>query len=104
MAAYRLYQIKNDPQVPHGMKFSGLDDLERYGMRDKLSIGIYKQVYEGQTADGEVSQQLEDFFRMFQGTKPEGYKGHSVSISDVVEIGGKYYYCDRIGWKQVELK
>ena len=49
---------------------------------------------------GEVSAQtLEDIFYVFNMEHPSGYKGRSLSVSDVVEIflasgGSEFYYCE----------
>ena len=101
MKKYKILQIKNDPQVAHGIKFSGLDELEKFGLRDKLTLDIYKEVYSGEIEDGETSQLLERIYSMFQGVKPENYKGHSISVSDVVCMDDKYYFCDRYEWKEI---
>ena len=101
MKKYKILQIKNDPQVAHGIKFSGLEDLEEFGLRDKLTLDIYKEVYSGEIEDGETNQQLDRIYSMFQGVKPENYKGHSISVSDIVCIDEKYYFCDHYGWEEI---
>ena len=83
MKKYKILQIKNDPRVAHGIKFSGLEDLEEFGLRYKLTLDIYKEVYSGEIEDGETNQQLDRIYSMFQGVKPENYKGHSISVSDI---------------------
>lgn len=103
MTKFTLYQIKDDPKVAHGIKFSGLEELEKYGLRDKLTLDIYKKVYEGEVEESRTSRQLETIYTLLQGKKPEGYTGHSVSVSDIVLMNGVYYYCDRYGWKAIEI-
>ena len=103
MKRYKIYQIKDDPQVAHGIKFAGLEELEKYGLRDKLTLDIYKQVYSDTIEDADISAQLECIYSSFQGSKPAGFTGHSVSISDVVHIDGRYYYCDLYGWTEIDL-
>ena len=41
-------------------------------------------------------------FDMFNVRRPNNFKGRSMSVSDIVEVDGKNYYCDGVGW--VELK
>lgn len=89
MTRFKLYQIKDDPQVAHSIKFAGLEELEKYGLRDKLTLDIYKQVYTDTIEDADISAQLECIFATFQGSKPAGFTGHSVSVSDVVYIDGR---------------
>ena len=56
---------------------------------------------------GEVSAQtLEDIFNM---EHPSGYKGRSLSVSDVVEIflasgESEFYYCEPIGFKRIRFE
>jgi hypothetical protein len=61
---------------------------------------IYLCVFEGLLAVND----LEEVYMALQGTKPQGYKGHSLSVSDLVEIDGKIYYCDSYGFKDVTKK
>ena len=48
---------------------------------------------------------LETIFYKFNADIPVGFKGHSLSVSDLVRltINNKYkfYYCDSFGWKDV---
>lgn len=49
---------------------------------------------------------LEHLFTKFNVEPPIGYAGHSLSVSDVIEIKHKdkeprYLYCDSFGWKDV---
>lgn len=59
---------------------------------------------------GEVSAQtLEDIFYVFNMEHPSGYKGRSLSVSDVVEIflasgGSEFYYCGQSGSSGFALK
>lgn len=95
MKQFRVYQLP----VEHAAKFLHLDFVKKYGMMPKLED--YKVVYEGEfEPQGEYSEP-DQLYMKFQGEKPEGYKGHSISMSDVVEIDGEYFYCDAIGWENV---
>ena len=64
---------------------------------------LYDVVYTG-TMDGtgDTFADLERIYVMFNLNHPADFRGHSLSVSDVVVIGGKHYYCDSIGF--VELK
>ena len=59
---------------------------------------------------GEVSAQtLEDIFYVFNMEHPSGYKGWSLSVSDVVEIflasgESEFYYCEPIGFKRIRFE
>jgi hypothetical protein len=84
------------------MRFIGYDEMaEKFGepnMRD------YDAVY-----DGEVeTNDLESIYAKFNVEHPEGFTGHSLSMSDVVELydeaGSKFHYVDRFGFKQIGFK
>ena len=97
MTNYRIYQIESKAESAHGFMFSSLGMLDRLGLRDKMSLDNYDMVYEG-IMDG---FDLEKLFMMFQGRKPEGFKGHSLSVSDVVEVNGDFFYCDSYKWEKI---
>ena len=45
---------------------------------------------------------LEHVFREFNLHKPPDFKGHSLSVSDVVTLDGVAYYVDVYGFKRLE--
>lgn len=53
---------------------------------------------------------LEDVFVLFQSGRPEGFQGHSLSVSDVVEVEDAasitpgFYFCDSIGFKEIPFQ
>ena len=75
--------------------FSSLDMLERMGLTVKLSE--YKKVWSGEMD----IMDAEDVYRTLQGDKPDGYKGHSLSVSDIVMIDDEIMYCDSYGFEKI---
>ena len=64
--------------------------------------GLYNVVYTGTIEkSGSVMQVLEKLFAKFNINHPADFRGHSLSVSDVIELDGGYYYCDSFGF--VEL-
>lgn len=67
---------------------------------------LYVKVYDGELDTGDP----EEVYMMFQrqspgGPLPEGFAGWSLSISDIVQIGGgPLLYCDTFGFKPVRWK
>lgn len=60
------------------------------------------------TFSGEVNaESLEDVFAIFNHRRPAGFKGRSMSVSDVVGVveNGRmvYYFCDRVGFRQIRF-
>lgn len=40
----------------------------------------------------------EQLFTTFNINHPENFKGHSLSVSDIVKINENYYFCDNFGF------
>lgn len=86
-------------------KILQLVDLSKYGfMRYEFaknhgfSFDDYKIVYEGECKDDDDIETLEHLFYIFNCDHPADFKGHSLSVSDLVELDGVCYYCDNLGW------
>ena len=110
MRHYEIYQIKDATGNARYIKFSGLDFVkennlcEMEGELCKLDSNIYEKVYEGDIETGEDAiSTLETLFVKFQGRKPEGYTGCSLSVSDVIVLDGKAYYCDNYGFEEIDF-
>ena len=96
--SFKIYQLP----VAHEAKFCNFEFVTEHNLLPKLSD--YEKVYEGEVEvpEGKDSETVCDHIYMkFQGAKPEGYTGHSISMSDVIEIDGKFYYCDEYSWEEV---
>ena len=65
----------------------------------------YEMVFEGEVE----AETTEDIFFVFNAKFPKGYKGRSLSVSDVVEIissDGKseFYFCDSVGFAKIKFR
>lgn len=100
----RIYQINSDRDTD-GYKFMGMDWVKKHWGEQGVDSEIYDKVYEG-TIDGST---LEDVFCTFNFSRPVGFKGHSLSVSDIVEVIQSsetepgFYFCDSIGFQKVEF-
>lgn len=100
----RIYQINSDRDTD-GYKFMGMDWVKKHWGEQGVDSEIYDKVYEG-TIDG---SSLEDVFCTFNFSSPVGFKGHSLSVSDIVEVIQSsetepgFYFCDSIGFQKVEF-
>ena len=65
----------------------------------------YKTVYSGTIEEEDLNknQILENIFIKFNISHPKDFKGHSLSMSDIVILDNEAYLCDMIGWKKVNL-
>lgn len=89
------------------------------GIGDKLMVykanKIIPQIAENRTKSGELDYELvfdgdlpaqtaEDVFRIFNLEHPNGYRGRSMSVSDIVWMEGiGYWFCDSIGFRQIKF-
>ena len=63
----------------------------------------YKKVYEGEIESPlSILDALDGLFRKFNLHHPNDFHGHSLSVSDVVILDGRMYYCDNDGWVDIE--
>ena len=65
----------------------------------------YEMVFEGEVE----AETTEDIFFVFNAKFPKGYKGRSLSVSDVVEIIGsdgksEFYFCDSVGFAKIKFR
>lgn len=92
---YKIKQIKDVENCEYSFKY--YDQC-----KDNIDLKDYEVVYEGELDYLEMPDALEELFKIFNIKRPKDFEGRSMSISDIVEVDGKNYYCDDIGW--VELK
>lgn len=101
MKKFKIYQICDDAENARYIKFSDMEMLEHLGLKENLSLDLYEKVYEGNIDGKDDFHALEGLYKIFNCNRPKDFKGHSLSVSDVVELDGKYYYCDSFGWLEV---
>lgn len=99
---YEVWQI-NDTNGRSPYKFMGYSFLEKY--KFSPSRRDYIKVYEANLED----MDLEDIFILLNTTRPEGFKGHSLSVSDIVVLKAtdtgneSAFYVDSIGFKNLSF-
>ena len=97
-----IYQIDPD-RDENNVAFLNYENLERFQGSAALRSEIYDKVFEGEVECGT----LEEVYQMFNLDHPDGYRGRSLSVSDVVEVVGKekstFHFCDSIGFREVDF-
>ena len=93
---YALYQLNTESKdVPY--EFMGMDFVKNHGM--EVTAADYKCVYSGILHD---SVSLDELYSIFNQNHPADFKGHSMSVSDVVIVNRdgdmKAYYVDSFGF------
>ena len=96
---YGIYQLKGGDQT-RDFRFEPYDRLQAAGL--SVDKGNYQLVY---TAPLTPDMSLEGIFEKFNIDHPEDFKGHSLSVSDVVVLHqhgqDTAHYVDSIGYRQV---
>lgn len=100
----RIYQI-NPQKDTAKVIFQPFTLLEKLQGNHEINSKIYDLIY-----DNEVDcKDLEDVFELFNINHPSGYKGRSLSVSDIVEVYESnavkpgFYFCDICGFKKVSF-
>ena len=97
--SFSIYQIKSGDET-RDYRFEPFDRLQATGR--SVDRANYDLVY---TASLDSKTTLEDIYRTFNIDHPADFKGHSLSVSDVVVLHqrGKdtAHYCDSFGFQQV---
>ena len=97
--AMAIYQLRHDV-IPE-LGFIGLDQLKSPPKKEN-----YEAVYaHGIRISEDVTQTLENLYYIFNQARPEDFKGHSLSVSDIVALKRdgvvSYYYCDSVGFREL---
>ena len=77
-------------------------NFEETSKRGGVKTKDYRQVYGGTV----FAKDLEDVFRICNTELPYGYHGHSLSVSDIVEVcqgeDKGFYFVDSVGFKKLD--
>ena len=97
--AFGIYQLK-DGDGMRDYRFEPYDRLQAAGL--SVEATNYNLVY---TAELTPGTSLEDIYTRFNTNHPEDFKGHSLSVSDIVVLHqngeNTAHYVDRIGYRDV---
>ena len=92
----KLYQIAPEKDDKNLMFMS----YEFTVLHGGINAGSYELVFDGDLP----AQTAEDVFRIFNLEHPSGYRGRSMSVSDIVWMEGLgYWFCDSVGFRQIQF-
>ena len=77
----KIYQVDMD-RDKNNVAFMRLESLERFQGSSQVQSDIYNKVFEGEVD----CKSLDDVYQMFNLNHPADFCGHSLSVSDVVEV------------------
>lgn len=96
----RIWQLKPDSDFK--LRFRSYEETRK--VCGEPDIKNYEAVYDGQIETND----LEAVYTKFNMDHPEGFSGHSLSISDVVELyddsSSQFYFVDNIGFQEIDFK
>ena len=99
IGTYMVYQLKGGDET-RDLRFESLDRLAQLGYT--VDPANYDLIYAAAFTPGET---LETIYRDLNVDRPDDFRGHSLSVSDVVVLReyGKdtAHYCDSIGFAEV---
>ena len=97
--SFEIWQLKDTPEARQ-LHFMNSEFLARHDLT--VDLNNYARVY---TSDLKPGTTLEDLYTQFNLNHPEDYRGHSMSVSDLVILnqGGETaaFFCDSIGFTDV---
>ena len=101
--AYAIYQLKREDSTTD-LRFMGSDWLQKKGLEPNRDN--YDLIYTGRLYPSENRiDTLERLYHMLNTDHPEDFRGHSLSVSDIVALKEQgvvsYHYVDSIGYTEL---
>lgn len=99
---FEIYQIRRVDET-RDVRFEPYERLLKAGL--KPDFKIYDKMYEADISmlsGKSTGEKLESAFYVFNQERPEDFKGHSLSVSDVVVLDDTAYYVDSVGFKPLK--
>lgn len=97
---YEIYQTNGERGYDY--RFESFD----WAMEHGFSLKDYSLVYSGELRKPEGyypdEQICEQLFTILNTNQPYDYRARSLSMSDIICLGGHYYYVDSIGFVEVD--
>lgn len=101
---FEIYQIRSGDEY-RDIRFENYDHLAKNGRI--IDFNNYDKVYEApvpilQSNIKDIGDKLESIYGKFNTDHPDDFKGHSLSVSDVVVLNKKAYFVDSFGFKPLK--
>ncbi|MCL2342482.1 MAG: YodL domain-containing protein [Firmicutes bacterium] len=99
----KVYQI-NQMADTLRVKFMGLQETQDIQRSHDRSAQINPKIYDVVFSGDVDCQSLEDIYTLFNTNPPPFFRGHSLSMSDILQTDDGFFFCDRCGFKQIDFK
>ena len=99
---FEIYQLRRVDET-RDVRFEPYERLTKAGL--KPDFKSYDKMYEADVSmlsGKNTGEKLESAFYVFNQERPEDFKGHSLSVSDVVVLDDTAYYVDSVGFKPLK--
>ena len=97
---YEIYQLREETREQNNLLFMASDQAAALG---GIHLKNYQRVYTGKLESAaDIQRTLDNLYKAFNVHRPKDFTGHSLSVSDVVHLGGEWWYCDPYGWKKLD--
>ena len=102
--SFAIMQLNRSDEA-RSMSFMSYDFIERQGL--KPEINFYEMTYTGPLHTNAESADAicENLFVKFNAERPEDFRGHSMSVSDVIALKRQgevnYFFVDSFGFKEL---
>lgn len=104
MRKTKIFQIKREvmndkTSIARDLMFFGAPEDKTWNDIKECYAEVWEEEWSGHME--EDSFILNTYFERFNLRHPKGYNGRSMSVSDVVQIDDRFYYCQPVGWKDI---
>lgn len=94
----KIYQINSSRDSNH-VKYLGLTDARRITETNTVDPSVYDEVFNAQLD----TDNPEEIFAQFNHENHPLFRGHSLSVSDVIVTDKGALFCDRVGFKSIDF-
>lgn len=96
-----IYQMTDSNDEIHNLMFMDYKYISKRIniVSDFKKYYTKKYEYEDTFTTNKEEVILDEVFTKFNLNRPNDFKGHSLSVSDVVSLDDKLYFCDGFGWR-----
>lgn len=83
------------------------DNIYSYwdNVSDIFDFNEYRKVWQNSSYNLHLTDNdkdiVNDIYSRFNVQCPLDFNGHSLSVSDIIQVEDRYYYCDEYDWKDI---